>query len=121
MENRHSGPDPSAFDVGGDRQDELFDVLSHPARRFTLRYLQTADVPLEVSELATELVAWEVERPVSDRTSEDRDAIEVSLLHSHLPKMAAAGLVRYDTARKTVSLADRTDEVQAHLQTMASD
>ncbi|NHN47091.1 hypothetical protein G9464_05695 [Halostella sp. JP-L12] len=113
--------EPTEFDTGGNRQDELFDVLSHQRRRFLLHALQTAETPVQIEELTTELVVWETQQPVPNRSGDDRTAIEVSLVHNHLPKMAQAGLIRYDETEQTVMLADRTDEVKAHLQTMASD
>ena len=114
------GTDLSDFDVGGDQQDKLFDVLSNPHRRATLHLLQTAEMPVSVEELTTELVAWDAQRPVSDRSGAERNSIKISLVHNHLPKMAEARLIRYDDTRQTVILAGQTDEVQAHLQTMAS-
>ncbi|WP_433625679.1 DUF7344 domain-containing protein [Halomicrococcus sp. NG-SE-24] len=121
MANRFSGTDPSEFDVGGDQRDELFDVLSNPRRRFILYLLQTAEMPVSVGELTTELTAWESQRQVPDYSADDRAAIEIPLEHNHLPKMAEAGLIDYDDTQQQVTLADRTDEVRAHLQTMASD
>lgn len=102
------------------RQDELFEVLYHPRRRFTLQYLQIVETPISVGELTTELVAWAAEQPAADHSGADGDTIEVELVHCHLPKMADAGVVRYDATRKTVALADRTDEVWAHLQAMTT-
>ena len=121
MGRKFSEANMSEFDVGGDRQDELFDVLSHSRRRFLLAFLQNAETPVSVEELTTELVTWEAQQPVPDRSGAERDASEISLVHNHLPKMAEAGLIRYDYTRRTVALGDRTDEVQAHLQPLASD
>ena len=103
--------------MGDDRQDELFDVLSHSRRRFTLQHLQTAETPLPVGELARELQSWENDQTVSPGGGTGQDTIEISLLHSHLPKMAEAGLVSYDATQQMVTLGDRTDEVRSHLQT----
>ncbi|MFC4447917.1 helix-turn-helix domain-containing protein [Halorussus aquaticus] len=117
MTTRPSETDVSEFDVGTDRRDELFDVLSHPHRRLMLHVLETAEVLTAVGALTTEIVAWETRQRVSDRSGADRDAIELSLVHNHLPKMAEAGLVDCDAAGRTVTLAERTDEVRAHLRT----
>ena len=121
MTDGFSGANVSGFNVGDDRQDELFDVLSNSRRRFMLASLQSAETSVQVDKLTTELVAWEAQRPVPDRSGADRDAIEISLVHNHLPKMAEAGLIRYDDTRQTITLADRTDEVRAHFQLLASD
>ena len=121
MVNRFPETNLSEFDVGGDRQDELFDVLSNRRRRLMLRSLETAEKPVSVGELAMELVAWESGQPVLDRSGDEREAIEISLVHNHLPKMAEAGFVKYDDAQQGVTLAGRTDELQIHLQTRTSD
>lgn len=118
MKDRPSTTDSSAFDLGNDHQDELFDVLSHPHRRFTLKYLQTAAAPLGVAELATQLRSWEDGQGVGPRSDADRDSIQVSLVHSHLPKMHDAGFVNYDAPGQTVTLADHTDEVESQLRAM---
>lgn len=109
----------SEFDVGSDQQDELFDILSHSHRRFILQHLQTANTPLSVNEVAKELVAWKNSLAAADQLGEDKTAhVEISLVHSHLPKMAETGFIRYDKTQQTVTLGDRTEEVQAHLQPM---
>lgn len=106
----------SEVDVGGDQRNELFEVLSHSQRRFVLHYLRSADTPIDVDDLVSEVVAWEVERPVDERSAGDRDAVELSLVHTHLPKMAAAGLVDYDAGRGVLTPTDRTDAARPHLQ-----
>lgn len=119
MKKPLSEADPSELDVGGDSQDELFGALADARRRFVLRYLGRVDGPVAVTELTSELVAWEVERPVADRSGDDRDAIGLSLLHVHLPKMDDAGLVSYDAGRRTVARADRTAEARSTLRAIA--
>lgn len=122
MRERRDSADRSAFAVGGVHQDELFDALAHSHRRFTLGYLRTGEPPLSVRELTTELATWEGQRPVDDRSGgSDRDAIGISLVHNHLPKMVEAGLVTHDAMAKTVALADRADEGRAYLRAMGTD
>lgn len=109
------------FEVGGDHQDELFEVLAHARRRFTIQYLQTVETPLTVDELTTELVAWEDRRTEGDQSRDDRTGIRISLVHSHLPKMADAGVVTYEATRQTVMFTDGADKVDTHLQAMTRD
>lgn len=116
MTEELSDRDPSEFDSGGDRRDELFDVLSHPRRRFVLDNLLTVEVPVSLETLATELVEWEA--PL-DRSGGETGAVELSLVHKHLPKMDETEFVEYDAAERTVTLADRTDEVRTHLRPTA--
>lgn len=121
MEDQHPEQNPAPFEVGGDRHDDLFTVLSQPRRRFTLQYLRTSDTPLPVAELISELVAWENGQSETSTPGDHRAAVEISLLHCHLPMMAEAGVVRYDRIQKTVALGDRTDGVRAHLQVVTSE
>lgn len=121
MENQNSGGDPSEFEVGGDKRDDLFAALSDSHRRFTLQYLLTSETPVSVGELAAELEAWEDQRSVPDQSGNGRNAIQISLTHNHLPKLADVDIVRYDAPQQTVALANRTAEVRAHLQERASD
>lgn len=118
--NQVSGTDVSEFDVDGDGRDELFDALSNQRRRVLLYALRGEKTPVSVADLTTKLVSWEAHRSVPDRSGDDREAIEISLLHNHLPKLADAELIEYDATRRSVLLANRTDELRAHLQTMAS-
>lgn len=113
-ETQGSGPGP-------DRRDALFDVLSDPRRRVALQHLRRVDEPVSVSELTTELTAWEARQPVADRSGGDADDIEAALVHVHLPKMDEAGVVDYDAARRTVAPTDHAAEVQAHLEIASDD
>ncbi|MFC6824787.1 DUF7344 domain-containing protein [Halopelagius fulvigenes] len=115
MTTELSDRDLSEFDAGGDHQDELFDVLSNPRRRFVLDNLLTVEMPVPVETLATELVEWEASLTDLDRRGGERDAVEISLVHNHLPKMADSEFVEYDAEDRTVTLGDRTDELRAHL------
>lgn len=115
MSDRVSGTSPTKFDVGGDERDDLFDMLSHSRRRFTLQHLKSAETPLLVEELVTKIMANENHRPMTPDSGADREAIEVSLRHAHLPKMADGGFVRYDVSDQMVTLADRADEAWALL------
>lgn len=119
MAEKFTDGNSSEFDAGGERKDQLFDVLSHSRRRFVLDTLQSVEIPVSVGDLVTELARWESERP--DPSGDRKDAVELALVHTHLPKMADAGFVRYDALGRTVRLADRTEEVQTHLGMMATD
>lgn len=121
MEKQSSELELSEVDMGGERQDEVFAVLSDSRRRFLLRCLQTAQGPVSVNKLATNLVTWEGQQQVSDSADDDTSAIQVLLVHNHLPKMEEAGLVEYDDTQQMVTPTDRIHQAQPHLQIMASD
>lgn len=104
------------FEVDDDRQDELFEVLSHSVRRFTLRYLRGATAPLPLEELTRELVAWRTDGNAAERPEIDTSSVRISLVHNHLPKMAESGFVDYDEEEREVSPGNRTADVAYHLQ-----
>lgn len=120
MPVRNPTSDLSTIDVGGERKDEFFDVLSHPSRRFVLSALQDLDAPVSIETLATELATWHAQRPVSDRTDGDSDDLERSPVHTHLPKIADAGLVDYDATRQVVTAIEPPVELQAYLRTVTA-
>lgn len=103
---------------GRDPQNAIFEALADARRRFILQHLRGAETPIQVSELAREIAAWEVQQPVAERGGGDSDAIEVSLLHVHLPKMAEAAIVEYDTSHHTVALSEYGAEAQQLLQSV---
>jgi len=74
--------------------DELFGVLSDRTRRRILWFL-LEESRTTVDELADLLLGWEIS---GDGVAgpEERDGVLVSLHHVHLPRLADAGLVRYD-------------------------
>ncbi len=111
---------PSEVAVGGERQDELFDVLSDRRRRSILGSLRGLETPISVSALATELATGESGGSGPDRSSGQAEAIRASLLHTHLPKMAATDFVGYDDIHQTVSPGDRTEEARAHLEELTT-
>lgn len=120
MGNQYAEMDLSEFNGGDGEQDNLFTALSDPRRRYVLYFLQTAETTVSVEELSRELVAWDAQRPAPERSGDERESIEMSLIHHHLPQMAQAGLITYDVTERTVTLADRADEVRAHLQIMTN-
>jgi DNA-binding transcriptional ArsR family regulator len=78
--------------------DDLFDALSHARRRAVLSYLHDADDDVAaVSELVDR-----VTRQEADRTGDRRETVAVALYHKHLPKLAAAELLDYDSRSGTV-------------------
>ncbi|WP_235271431.1 ArsR family transcriptional regulator [Halorubrum saccharovorum] len=57
-----------------------------------------------VEELSSVLSGWEVTATGTMHTSADRSAIRLQLLHNHLPQLADAGLIAYDSDCDAVRL-----------------
>jgi len=87
---------------------ELFDLLSHPRRRFVIHALQRSQRALDTTTLAKRIAAWESTASAAGASEPAADAVAVSLHHTHLPKLAEAGLLVYDETPGRVGTADRT-------------
>lgn len=75
-----------------DTLDATLDVLADRTRRRLLNRLQEAD-QLTIDRIAAELVEGGETRTNDRGTASERERIEVSLRHVHLPKMADAGVI----------------------------
>lgn len=100
-----------------DETDAAFDLLADHRRRAVLRYLDDHDDPVSLSDL-TEHITLEQRGRASGTIAATGDAllgtrrrVQLSLRHVHLPKLAAAHAIEYDTDTNTVSLRDRGFEL----------
>ncbi|OVE83921.1 DUF7344 domain-containing protein [Natronolimnobius baerhuensis] len=76
----------------GDVPTDQYDVLRHPRRVRLLEYLET-DTRCSLTELTTALLEHEtVDAPMG----EARHNVRLTLVHNHLPRLAAAGLLDWD-------------------------
>lgn len=81
--------------------DRLFSLFSLARRRYALYCIvETSATTLSTTDLVDELAA--LEGRASDESS-PRDEIELTLRHTHLPKLSAAGVIDYDPERSVVS------------------
>lgn len=85
-------------------QDTAFDLLSNARRRLALQYLQEERGPVSIGELATQVAAMENDIPAEEVDSQQRKRTYVSLYQTHIPKLAKAGAVDYDSEEGVVEL-----------------
>lgn len=102
-------------------QDMVFDLLSNSRRRFVLHYLERADGPVRLSELAAEIAAIENETPVEELSSQQRKRTYVSLYQTHIPKLQDAGAVSYDAETGMVELASGANEIGEYFHQQGTD
>lgn len=89
---------------------EIFaDVLSHPRRRLVFELLRGNDKPLALADVASEVAAHERALPGTEPTSESVRRLKLTLHHLHLPKLAAHGVVTYDSEQRVVALTERAE------------
>ena len=100
-----SGADPSENPETPELElpaDVLFDLLSDPHRRDALRYLLDRPDDVTIEDLSAKIA--------TDEDQPDERRLSIRLHHAHLPKLSAAGLVRYDPDAATVeALSSATD------------
>lgn len=77
------------------RVDELLSLLADQRRRDLLYRIAATDVT-DVETLAAQLAAVHEEVSLDEVSSETQNQVQVDLVHTHLPKLAAAGAIEYD-------------------------
>lgn len=103
---------------GGDQAlslDVIFDMLSVERRRRVLRYLLTESEATTLSDLAEHIAAIENDKPEAALSSDERKRVYVGLYQCHLPRMADASVIDYESDRGTVELGPTADAVTAYL------
>jgi hypothetical protein len=96
-------------------QDTVFDILSSSRRRYVLYYLRTVGEPIELTELAEHVAAWENDCTVEELTSQQRKRVYVSMYQTHVPKLESVGLVDYDRDSGDVSLTNQAYQIDTYL------
>jgi hypothetical protein len=94
----------------------VFKILSHHRRRVAIQYLATQAGTTSVSDLADQIALLE-----GEHTRDRYERICTSLVHSHLPLLADAGVIEYDTNREVVELRDRATDILPYLDLAAGD
>jgi hypothetical protein len=95
-----------------ERIDRSCDLLRNALRRHVI-YALRENGPATADELA--------EAVVSAGVSDCRDRVLTSLVHTHLPKLAEAGVVEYDGPESLVSLSDGVTDLEPFLSVAAQE
>ncbi|WP_138006507.1 DUF7344 domain-containing protein [Halalkalirubrum salinum] len=78
--------------------NQIYTALAREERRELLRYLQHMQ-KAQLEDVAQHLLEWE-----HGSTEEDFSAIRLGLYHMHLPKLAEAGLLTWDSQQNQITL-----------------
>lgn len=89
--------------------DVAFDLLANRRRQHALACLCERPGSIPLDELAEDVAARERWSPRTEPDDEEVRTVAVSLYHSHLPKLADAGVVDYDRDRDMVAVSGDTD------------
>ena len=88
--------------------DVLYSVLAAPERRTVLRELTANGPSRTISELVEGITESTDEYPEADGNT-----LRVALHHQHLPRMAEAGVIDYDTENGEVTLTPTGEQAEA--------
>lgn len=91
--------------------ETVHDLLATERRRHALRCL-TDHGSLALPDLADEVARREHDAPLPEIPEDAVLRIYLSLYHTHVPKLAEAGVVRYSQDRDVVALAEQADAVE---------
>jgi hypothetical protein len=101
-------------------KEEIFDVLQNQRRRYVLQYLKRFDEPVSLSDLATQVAAWEYQTPVEEVTNDQKKRVYTTLQQTHLEKMEEAGIVEYDRDENLITRTPHTEELTIYLEIVPS-
>jgi DNA-binding transcriptional ArsR family regulator len=103
-------PEYTLADEPADDVSAAFDLLSDARRRGVL-YAAERGEQTTVEELADQIASW-----LDDAEGDScGSSVRLSLIHTHLPKLADAGVVEYDRERGTVELAGGATDLEPFL------
>ena len=94
----------------------IFNLLANDRRRYALHYLSQTVGAVSLGDLAEQIALWE-DNPTYDHF----ERVVTGLHHMHLPKLADAGVVRYDVEQETVELREAADELTPYLKRVTAD
>jgi hypothetical protein len=95
---------------------EIFDVLQNQRRRYVLQYLKRFEGPVELSDLATQVAAWEYDTAVEEVTKEQKKRVYTTLQQTHIERMADAGIIEYDDDAHVVERTPHTEDLTVYLE-----
>lgn len=95
--------------------DQVFEILKNQRRRWVLRYLETADGQVVLSDLAEEIASCENEKDISQITSQERKRVYVGLYQVHLPKMDDMNIISFNKPRGLIEPGENYERVRAYL------
>lgn len=103
---------PSRSDGETDKGD-IFSLLSAHRRRYTIHFCKREEGPVELSDLAEQVAAWEQEKDIEELEWDERKKVYTSLQQTHLPTLADAGMITFENG--TIELTDRAKELDVYL------
>ncbi|MFB6069210.1 MAG: hypothetical protein ABEJ90_04705 [Halobacterium sp.] len=95
-------------------ETDIHDILRNDRRRNVIKCLQETGHEVSLRDIAVRIA--EIETGESPPPSNIRDSVYISLHQTHLPKLDDAGIVNYDSDRKTISLQKPARQVDLYME-----
>lgn len=93
--------------------NQVITAISNKRRRFVIHYLKQSDSPVETGELATQLAAWEHDKPASMVSASERKNTYNALSQTHIRRLSECDfLVQQDDG---VELTSEAERIRIHL------
>ncbi|WP_247730998.1 DUF7344 domain-containing protein [Halovivax limisalsi] len=90
--------------------DAILEACQDQHRRIVLSKLATAPASVPVDELAAAIAEQNPYAPAAAVSEAELTRIEISLVHTHIPKLEALSLVEYDRDRHRVEPTPRFEQ-----------
>lgn len=98
--------------------DVVHDLLAARRRRYVLYSLYLYATPVRLPDVADRVAELEDGPPVEELT-EERTRTYLDLYHTHVPKLADAGVVSYSQSGDEVELASTVSQLRPYLELTA--
>ena len=95
--------------------ETAFDLLSQSRRRQVLYYLLETD-RATIDDLARVVARAEAGASVDEIDGDSENEIAISLIHEHVPKLEAVGVIEYDRERDVVAVTDGFEEIRGTIE-----
>lgn len=91
--------------------DTIYELLSESRRRYVLYYFLESG-HANVEGLALQISAWEQDVSIESVSIDEKEAVTLSLIHKHLPRLADHEIITYDQRSGDVVIGDNFDSVR---------
>jgi len=119
VSSSRSAADSDSFPVAILELDFVFGALGASRRRY-LCYLLHEQSEWSLSDLATEVAAWESDGPRHAVSPQEHDQVYLSLYHVHVPKLVNEEILTFDDRTETVGPGENASRVLSALEGIAT-
>ncbi|KPN29641.1 hypothetical protein SY89_00355 [Halolamina pelagica] len=101
-------------------EDDVFETLANRRRRFVIHALKHAEEPIGITELSTDVTAWEFGIDREEVTYDDRRNVYSTLKRTHLPKLEEKGIVTVDEEAHLVEPTPALRDLDIYVEVLSS-